>query len=310
MKSGATILDGNKIAGQIHAELAAEVRTLVAAGYRPGLAVILAGNDAGSEIYVRNKIKACEQLGIRSEKLMFAESVTTNDLLAQIAELNTRDDIDGILLQLPLPGKVDVARVRSAVACEKDVDCFHPANVGKLVAGRALLPPCTPAGVMEILRRSHITVAGRHAVVLGRSHVVGRPMALLLLNRDASVSICHSKTENVAALARQADILIAAAGKPAWVDETFVKPGATVIDVGINRITEKAEFRRVFGNDQAREKRFCDKGYVIVGDVHPRVAEIAGAITPVPGGVGPLTIAMLMANTVRACRMRHAEEAR
>jgi methylenetetrahydrofolate dehydrogenase (NADP+) / methenyltetrahydrofolate cyclohydrolase len=304
--SAATVLDGNKIGAEIKAEVAANLRALLAASRRPGLAVILVGGHHSSEIYVRNKVKACEQLGIHSEKLNFPSSVSTEEILAQISQLNNREDIDGILVQLPLPQHVDAARVLEAVIPEKDVDGFHPQNVGRLVTGRSVLAPCTPAGIIEILRRSHITVAGKHAVVLGRSRVVGRPMALLLLNQDATVTICHSRTENVAELARQADILIAATGQPAWVDGQFVKPGATVIDVGINRITDREQFARLFHGDAIREKSFREKGFILVGDVHPRVAEIAGAITPVPGGVGPLTIAMLMANTVKACQMRNA----
>jgi methylenetetrahydrofolate dehydrogenase (NADP+) / methenyltetrahydrofolate cyclohydrolase len=304
--TAANILDGNKIGAQIQAEVAAQLSALLAARHRPGLAVILAGQDPSSEIYVRNKVKACEQLGIYSEKFQFPASVSTPELLGQIAQLNRRDDIDGILVQLPLPQGLNAAEVLEAVAPEKDVDGFHPLNIGKLVRGSAALPPCTPAGVIEILCRSRIPIAGRQAVVLGRSLVVGRPMALLLLNHDATVTVCHSKTENVAELARQADILVAAIGKPGWVTEQFVKPGATVIDVGIHRITDREQFLRLLGGGTEREKSFMEKGFTLVGDVHPRVGEIAGAITPVPGGVGPLTIAMLMANTVKACQMRHA----
>jgi methylenetetrahydrofolate dehydrogenase (NADP+)/methenyltetrahydrofolate cyclohydrolase len=306
--TAATILDGNKIGAQIKAEVAASLRVLLAAGHRPGLAVILLGEHQPSEIYVRNKIKACEQLGIHSEEFRLSSAATTPELLALIAQLNARDDIDGILVQLPLPQQIDPKKVLEAVSPEKDVDGFHPLNIGRLVTGTALLAPCTPAGVIEILRRSQIPIAGRHVVVLGRSHVVGRPMALLLLNNDATVTICHSRTEGIAALTRQGDILITAVGKAGWVTEEFVKPGATVIDVGINRVTDPGQFQRIFAGDAGREKSFRQKGYVVTGDVHPRVTEIAGAITPVPGGVGPLTVAMLMFNTVKACQMRHARQ--
>lgn len=300
----ATILDGNKIAAQIRNEVAEQVRVIAAADHRPGLAVILAGEDHASEIYVRSKIKACEEVGIHSEKITAPASVTTRELLAEVERLNQRDDIDGILVQLPLPPQVDSAQVLLAVDPEKDVDGFNPVNVGKLATQRPTLAPCTPAGVMQILLRNNIAIAGRHAVVVGRSQVVGRPMALLLLNHDATVTICHSKTVDLPEITRQADILIVAVGHAGLVRESWVKPGATVIDVGINRITDRTKFEELFAEDAAREKTFSQKGSVVAGDVHPRVAEVAGAITPVPGGVGPLTIAMLMENTVKACRMR------
>ncbi len=302
--SAATILDGKPIAAQIRAEVGEQVRQLNLAHQGPGLAVILAGENPVSEIYVRNKIKACEEIGIQSEKITPPASVSTDELLIIVEQLNQREDIDGILIQLPLPPQVDAKKVLLAVSPEKDVDGFHPVNVGNLVTERATLAPCTPAGVIEILRRSHIPIVGKHAVVLGRSHVVGRPMALLLLNRDATVTICHSKSRDIAHLTRQADILIAAVGRAGMVTEEFVKPGATVIDVGINRVSDPKEFQELFSGNARREQSFRQKGFVVAGDVHPRVAEVAGAITPVPGGVGPLTIAMLMANTVKACKMR------
>lgn len=306
----ATILDGNKIAAQIRSEVAAEAQNLAAAGLRPGLAVILAGHNAASEIYVRNKVKACEQLGIHSEKLTPPESVTTEELLRMVEELNRRDDIDGILVQLPLPAQVDAGRVLLAVAPEKDVDGLHPVNVGNLSTQRPGLVPCTPAGVIEILKRSDIPIAGRHAVVIGRSDLVGKPVAMLLLNQNATVTVCHSKTRDLPAVARLGGILVAAIGRPGFVTRDFVKPGAAVIDVGINKITDRAEFDKFFAGDAVRKKSFAEKGSTLVGDVDPRVAEVAGAITPVPGGVGPLTIAMLMANTVKACRMRRGARAR
>jgi methylenetetrahydrofolate dehydrogenase (NADP+)/methenyltetrahydrofolate cyclohydrolase len=304
MMTTTTILDGNKIAAQIKKEVTQEAQKLAAAGLRPGLAVILAGTNAASEIYVRNKVKTCGELGIHSEKLAPPESVTTEELLRMVDELNRRDDIDGILVQLPLPAQVDSKKVLLAVAPEKDVDGLHPVNVGNLSTQRPGLVPCTPAGVIEILKRSGIPIAGRHAVVIGRSDLVGKPVAMLLLNENATLTVCHSKTRDLPAMARQGDILVAAMGRPGFVTREFVKPGATVIDVGTNKITDRKEFEKYFAGDAAREKSFAEKGSTLVGDVDPRVAEVAGAITPVPGGVGPLTIAMLMANTVKACRMR------
>lgn len=302
--STATILDGNKIGAQIRSEVAEEANKLSAAGVRPGLAVILAGHNAASEIYVRNKVKACEQLGIHSEKLTPPDSVTTEELLRMVSELNRRDDIDGILVQLPLPPRVDSKKVLLAVAPEKDVDGFHPVNVGYLSTQRPGLVPCTPAGVIEILKRSQIPIEGRTAVVIGRSDIVGKPVAMLLLNSNATVTVCHSKTRDLPGVARQGDILVAAMGRAGFVTKDFVKPGATVIDVGINKITDRREFERFFAGDAAREKAFAEKGSTLVGDVDPRVQEVAGAITPVPGGVGPLTIAMLMANTIKASKLR------
>jgi methylenetetrahydrofolate dehydrogenase (NADP+)/methenyltetrahydrofolate cyclohydrolase len=225
-------------------------------------------------------------------------------MLQLVEELNQRDEIDGILVQLPLPPQVDSKRVLLAVSPEKDVDGFHPLNVGYLSTQRPGLTPCTPAGVMEILRRSGIEIVGREAVVLGRSDIVGKPVAMMLLNNNASVTVCHSRTVDLPAHTRRADILVAAIGKPAMVTPEMVKPGATVIDVGINRVMDANKVREYFGGDPKRQEEFARKGSALVGDVHPRVAEVAGAITPVPGGVGPLTIAMLMANTVKAARMR------
>ncbi|HET9283444.1 MAG TPA: bifunctional methylenetetrahydrofolate dehydrogenase/methenyltetrahydrofolate cyclohydrolase FolD [Candidatus Angelobacter sp.] len=302
----ATVLDGNKIAAQIRAEVAEDVRSLNSAGFRPGLAVIIAGHNPASEIYVRNKVKACEQVGVHGETLTPPDSVSTEELLETVDRLNQRDEIDGILVQLPLPAQVDSKKVLLAVSPQKDVDGFHPMNVGNLSTQRPGLVPCTPAGVIEILRRSNIPIEGRQAVVIGRSDIVGKPVAMLLLNNNATVTVCHSKTKDLPQVARQGDILIAAIGKAGFVTADFVKPGATVIDVGINKITDRAEFEKFFAGDPAREKSFAEKGSTLVGDVDPHVVRVAGAITPVPGGVGPLTIAMLLANTVKACRMRRA----
>ena len=300
----ATILDGAKIAAQIKDEVAQETRALAAQGLRPGLAAVLVGHDPASEIYVRNKIKACEQLGIYSEKITPPETITTAEMIALVYELNARDDIDGILIQLPLPKQVDAKKVLLEVSPEKDVDGFHPMNVGFLSTQRPGLVPCTPAGVMEILKRSNIEVAGQNAVVVGRSDIVGKPVAMLLTNANATVTICHSKTRDLPGVCRGADILVAAIGKTGMITRDFVRPGATVIDVGINRITEPAEFKRFFAGDAKREADFAVKGSTLVGDVHPEVAQVAGALTPVPGGVGPLTIAMLMSNTVKAMKLR------
>jgi methylenetetrahydrofolate dehydrogenase (NADP+)/methenyltetrahydrofolate cyclohydrolase len=300
----AIILDGNKIAAEIRAEAAEAVKAMSASGLRPGLAVVLVGNNPASEIYVRGKVKSCEEVGIYSEKHTPSQSVTTDELLALIADLNRRDEIDGILVQLPLPPQVDSKKVLLAVDPAKDVDGFHPTNVGFLSTQRPGLVPCTPAGIMEMLQRSGIKIAGQEAVVIGRSDIVGKPMAMLLLNANATVTVCHSKTRDLAEVGRRADILVAAIGRAGMVTRDFVRPGATVIDVGMNRVTDAAEFARLFAGNAKREETFKTKGSVLVGDVHPEVAEIAGAITPVPGGVGPLTIAMLMSNTVKAAKMR------
>jgi methylenetetrahydrofolate dehydrogenase (NADP+)/methenyltetrahydrofolate cyclohydrolase len=303
----ATILDGSKIAQDIRSEVAAEVKTTSSAGVRPGLAVILVGHNPASEIYVRGKVRACEEVGIYSEKLTPPESATTAELLAVVEDLNRRDDIDGILVQLPLPSHVDAKRVLMAVDPAKDVDGFHPVNVGFLSTQRPGLVPCTPAGVLEILKRSNIPVAGREAVVVGRSDIVGKPAAMLLLNANATVTICHSKTYDLPGVCRRADILVAAIGRAGMIRRDFVRPGATVIDVGMNTVTNPAEFQRFFAGNAKREESFRKKASTLVGDVHPEVAEIAGALTPVPGGVGPLTIAMLMFNTVKAAKMRRGK---
>ena len=300
----ATLLDGNKIANEIRAEVAAEVRTLSAAGVRPGLAVILVGNNPASEIYVRGKVKSSEEVGIYSERLTPAENITTDELLELVLELNHREEIDGILVQLPLPPQVDSKKILMAVDPAKDVDGFHPVNVGFLSTQRSGLVPCTPAGIIEILKRSGIPIAGQEAVVVGRSDIVGKPVAMLLINRNATVTVCHSKTRDLPGVCRRADILVAAVGRAGMITRDFVKPGATVIDVGMNKVTDQAEFARLFAGNAKREESFRAKGSTLVGDVHPEVAEVAGAITPVPGGVGPLTIAMLMSNTVKAAKLR------
>jgi methylenetetrahydrofolate dehydrogenase (NADP+)/methenyltetrahydrofolate cyclohydrolase len=300
----AIILDGVKIAADIKREVGEEIRELTAEGLRPGLAVVLAGHNPASEIYVRNKVKTCEQLGIYSEKHTPGDSVTTEELLALVDDLNRRDEIDGILVQLPLPPQVDAKKVLLAVSPEKDVDGFHPMNVGNLSTQRPGLVPCTPAGIIEILKRSNIPIAGAEAVVVGRSDIVGKPIAMLLLNGNATVTVCHSKTRDLPEVCRRADILVAAIGKAGMITPEFVKPGATVIDVGMNEITQRVEFEQFFAGNAKREQSFAAKGSTLIGDVHPKVAEVAGALTPVPGGVGPLTIAMLMSNTLKAAKLR------
>jgi len=307
----ARILNGIAIRDQIYAELKQEIAALSAAGIRPGLAAVLVGENPASQIYVRSKIAACEQLGLGSWLHTPPATVTTEELLGLVGELNACDEVDGILVQVPLPAQVDTKRVLEAVDPAKDVDGFHPLNLGRLVsgppagrAGRAGLVACTPAGCMEILRRSGIPLEGANAVVLGRSDNVGKPMALLLMHANATVTICHSKTRDLPGVVRRADIIVAAIGRAAMVEPDWVRPGVAVVDVGINRITDAGEAQRIFANFPAKLARFREKGSLLVGDVHPGVAEVAGAITPVPGGVGPLTIAMLMSNTVKAARLR------
>jgi methylenetetrahydrofolate dehydrogenase (NADP+)/methenyltetrahydrofolate cyclohydrolase len=316
MKTTARVLNGIEIAAAIKAEVAAEVRALKAVGITPGLTVVLVGHVAASEIYVRSKVKTSGELGIRSEMLTPPESITTDEMLALIAELNARDEVDGILIQLPLPKHVDTRRLLEAVAPDKDVDGFHPINAGRLLSSASndrqaqpALAPCTPAGIMEILRRSNLPIAGQHAVVLGRSDIVGKPAAMMLLNASATVTVCHSKTVDIGRYTRDADILVAAIGRPGFVTAEMVKPGATLIDVGINRVTDAAEVEYFFPGDTERAEQFAKRGSTLVGDIHPAAFALAGAYTPVPGGVGALTIAMLMQNTVQAAKARRGSAA-
>jgi methylenetetrahydrofolate dehydrogenase (NADP+)/methenyltetrahydrofolate cyclohydrolase len=299
-------LDGVAIAARIKAEVAEQVAALP---YKPGLAVVLVGHVPASEIYVRSKVKTCGELGIHSAMLTPPESVTTDEMLAIIADLNARPEIDGILIQLPLPKHVDTKRLLEAVSPQKDVDGFHPLNAGLLQSGQPTLAPCTPAGIMEILRRSEIEIAGTNAVVVGRSDIVGKPVAMMLLNASATVTICHSKTRDLAAATRSADILVAAIGRPGFVTAEMVKPGATLIDVGINRITENGDLERFFPGDVARAATFAKRGSTVIGDIHPEAFALSSAYTPVPGGVGALTIAMLMQNTVNAAIFRRKAQA-
>lgn len=300
----ARILDGNKIKEQIFAELGGDLHALAEQGVQPGLAAVLAGDNPASQIYVKSKIAACVQLGMASWMHTPSASVTTEELLRLVQQLNEDDSVDGILVQLPLPAQVAAKRILEAVDPAKDVDGFHPANLGKLVSGRAGLVACTPAGCMEILRRNGIQMEGANAVVLGRSDIVGKPMALLLMHANATVTICHSKTQDLPEVVRRADILVAAMGKAGYVHAEWIRPGATVIDVGTNRITSLAEAERLFRNAPERLEKFRAKGQALVGDVHPDAMNVAGALTPVPGGVGPMTITMLMSNTVQAARLR------
>ncbi len=302
----ARILDGNKIRDQIFAELKDEVRLLTAAGVRPGLAAVLAGENPASQLYVKSKIAACEHLGMASGLITPPAAVTTLDLLSTVEDLNRDNSVDGILIQLPLPPQVDTKRVLEAVDPAKDVDGFHPINLGRLVSGRPGLVACTPAGCMEILRRNGITIEGANAVILGRSDIVGKPMALLLLHANATVTLCHSKTRDLPEVVRRADIVVAAMGKAAYVQADWIKPGATVLDVGTNHITDAKEAERLFRNFPERLEKFGAKSFALVGDVHPDAINTAGALTPVPGGVGPMTITMLMSNTVKAARLRRA----
>jgi methylenetetrahydrofolate dehydrogenase (NADP+)/methenyltetrahydrofolate cyclohydrolase len=300
----ARTLDGNAIRNQIYAELERDITELRAAGIRPGLAAVLVGDNPASKLYVNSKIAACKKLGLESFLITPPATISTAELLATIVDLNQREDVDGILVQMPLPKQVDSKRILDAVTPEKDVDGFHPVNVGHLVAGRPALVACTPAGVMEILRRSEIPIEGANAVVMGRSDIVGKPMALLLIHANATVTVCHSKTKNLAEVVRRADIVVVAMGRAAMVTSEYIRPGAAVIDVGQNVITDRAEAERIFTKVPEKLETFRNKGQVLVGDVHPDVVNVAGALTPVPGGVGPLTIAMLMSNTVKAARLR------
>ena len=288
------ILDGVRIAAEIKSEVAREVAALHGKGITPGLAVVLVGEVPASAIYVRSKVKTCGELGIYSELLTPPETVTTDEMLAIIADLNRRDEIDGILVQLPLPAHVDTKRLLEAVSPDKDVDGFHPVNAGRLQTGQPALAPCTPAGILEILGRSHIPIAGREAVVVGRSDIVGKPAAMMLLNSSATVTVCHSRTADLAAHTRRAGFITA----------EMVRPGSTLIDVGINRLTDPAEVERFFPSNADRLAGFTKRGSTVVGDIDPRAFARAGAYTPVPGGVGALTIAMLMQNTVTAARLR------
>jgi methylenetetrahydrofolate dehydrogenase (NADP+)/methenyltetrahydrofolate cyclohydrolase len=301
-------LDGTKIRDAVFADLAEEIARLGAKGVRPGLAAVLVGENPASQLYVKSKIAACQQLGLASWLHTPPGNATTAELLALVEQLNKDDAVDGILVQLPLPSQVDTKRVLETVDPAKDVDGFHPVNLGKLVSGRPGLVACTPAGCMEILRRAEIKIEGANAVVLGRSDIVGKPMALLLMHANATVTICHSRTRDLGDAVRRADIVVAAMGKAGYVSADWIRPGAAVIDVGTNKVTDAAEVERLLRNFPARLEKYRAKGAVLVGDVHPDAVHVAGALTPVPGGVGPMTITMLMSNTVKAARLRRGRD--
>lgn len=301
-------LDGATTAAAIRGELASRIARFTASrGRAPGLGIVLAGGDPASEIYVRNKLRTAAEAGCHAAVCRVDGGAALDEVLALVARLNADDTVDGILVQSPLPagmGRGAEQRVFDAVSPAKDVDGFHPQNIGLLAQKRAVLVACTPLGVMELLKREGVALAGRRAVVIGRSDIVGKPMALLLLHQDATVTICHSRTPDVPTLAREADVLVAAVGRAAYVTPAFVKPGATVIDVGINRVTDAALVARWYPEGHPRRASFEAKGSLVMGDVHPDVETVAGALTPVPGGVGPLTIAMLLRNTVVAAERR------
>lgn len=308
---GPRVLDCQTIAAEIKAEVAQAVRVSADQGYTPGLAVVLVGSNPASEIYVRTKVKTCSELGIRSELHTPPASITTDHLLALIAELNGRDDVDGILIQLPLPEHVDTGRLLEAVSPSKDVDGFHPLNAGRLLTGAPdamTLAPCTPAGIIEVLKRAEVPVRGERVVVMGKSNIVGKPIAVMLMNAGATVSVVHKGTRNVPAFTREADILVVAIGNPGFVKPEMVRRGVVLIDVGVNRVTGEAEFNGFFPTEhseyRSRREIFTKRGSVIVGDVDPATHALASAYTPVPGGIGALTPVMLMSNTIKAARLR------
>lgn len=303
----AELLDGASVAAEIKQEVSNEIEQLWPSyDSRPCLAAVLVGDDPASQVYVKNKIRACQEVGIRSEHHALPATTTANELLELVQSLNARADVDGILIQMPLPNRIDEATIIDAIDPAKDVDGFHPVSVGRLALGRPMFVPCTPAGIIELLKRNQIVIQGTNACVVGRSQIVGRPMAQLLIQNDATVTICHSRTRDLAAVTREADILVVAIGRAALIGKKYIKPGATVIDVGMNKITDEATARKLFGEDAERRIEVMRKrGYTLVGDVHPAEAdEVAGRRTPVPGGVGLLTVAMLMRNTLQAAKLR------
>src|SRR5215211_5788577 len=300
-------LEASNLAARIKQEVQAEIERMVKEhDVRPGLAAVRVGEDPASAVYVKNKIRACQEVGIRSEHHALPESTSTAELLDLIASLNARDDVDGILTQLPLPKHVDETAIIEAIDPAKDVDGFHPVNAGKLAMGRPVFVPCTPAGIIELLDDRGVEIRGANACVVGRSQIVGRPMAQLLLQRDATVTICHSRTRDLAAVTRTADLLVVAIGRAGFIRGDHIKRGATVVDVGMNKVSDLAEVRSLFGNEAEKRLDVVEKrGFTLVGDVHPAEAsEVAGKLTPVPGGVGLLTVAMLMKNTLKAAQLR------
>lgn len=302
----ALIMDGKEIGAAIRSEVAAGVAELNAKGLRPpGLAAVLVGENPASKVYVSSKVRACAEAGLFSDRIERPATATTEEVLQIVGDLNSRDDIDGILVQLPLPKQVDEGRVLRAMDPAKDVDGFHPVSMGNLLLDQGGFEPCTPAGIIQLLKRCGVELKGKRAVVVGRSHIVGKPMALMLLREHATVTICHSRTQDLAGVCREAEVLVAAMGRPAFITHDFIKPGAVVVDVGINRVTDPAEAERLFGGDPDRMKQVREKGSTLVGDVLPTAMwEKASRYTPVPGGVGPLTIAMLLSNTLKSARLR------
>jgi methylenetetrahydrofolate dehydrogenase (NADP+)/methenyltetrahydrofolate cyclohydrolase len=301
------ILDGAVVATRIKEAVQREVAQMIETrGVQPCLATVLVGDDPASAVYVRNKIKACDEVGIKSEHHPLPAEISAEELREIISSLNARHDVDGILVQLPLPRGIDESAIIEAIDPAKDVDGFHPVSAGRLAMGRPVFVPCTPAGIIELLDFNGVEIRGVNACVVGRSQIVGRPMAQLLLQRDATVTICHSRTRDLAAVTRQADLLVVAIGRAGMIGGAHIKPGAVVIDVGMNKVSDPEEVRRLFGD--AAEKRLevvAKRGYTLVGDVHPaEAAEVAGMLTPVPGGVGLLTVAMLMKNTLKAAKLR------
>jgi methylenetetrahydrofolate dehydrogenase (NADP+) / methenyltetrahydrofolate cyclohydrolase len=307
----ASSLDGARVANEIKKEVSAAVMKLWDDhGIKPCLAAVRVGDDPASEVYVRNKIKACEEVGIHSEHHALPATVSETDLLDLIASLNARPDVDGILIQMPLPKQINETTILEAVDPAKDVDGFHPHNVGKLAMGRPYFVPCTPAGILELLKRSGIEIRGADACVVGRSQIVGRPMAQLLIQNDATVTVCHSRTRDLPSVTSRADILVVAMGRPGMIGADYIKPGAVVVDVGMNRVTDEATAHDLFGEEAERRIEIIGKrGYTLVGDVHPAQADlVAGQRTPVPGGVGLLTVAMLLSNTVKAAKQRRLKD--
>lgn len=307
-------LNGTKVAEQIKKEVRLETQALRARGVVPRLVAILVGDNPASHVYVAAKRRACEAVGVRSEVAHLAETTTTETLLEVVRNLNRDPEVDAILIQLPLPAHVDKTVVLQAVDPTKDADGFHPVNVGRTVINGSGVAPCTPAGVVELLKRSRVKIAGAHAVVVGRSDIVGKPLAMLLLHENATVTVCHSKTKNLPRETQRADILVAAMGRPAFLGAKHIRRGAVVVDVGVNRVSDKKKALALFGRagkeTKARMKAFAEKGYVLVGDVHPREgAKKARLITPVPGGVGPLTVAMLVKNTLVLAKARRGLDA-
>jgi len=308
----AELLDGAAVARAIRGEVARDVAELVQrTGKVPRLAAVLVGDDPASQVYVRNKVAACLEVGMRSEEVRLPAGTPQDALMARIRQLNEDADVDGILVQLPLPHALDRVAVILALDPAKDVDGLHPLNAGRLLMKLDGPVPCTPAGIVDLLERYRLPIAGQHAVIVGRSEIVGRPLSILMMQRDATVTVCHSKTRDLPGITRQGDLLIAAVGRPAFLGRDHIRAGATVIDVGVNRVTDAAAVAAIFGSDSPRVRQVRERGYTLVGDVHPvEAAVLAGHLTPVPGGIGPLTIACLLRNTLRAARLRRRLVAR